>query len=91
MNGSPFEAAMLICFGAAWPFSIIKSWTSRTTKGKSLAFLLILIVGYTSGIIHKVVYSFDKVILLYILNFIMVGIDTAIYFRNRGIDNQTNG
>ncbi len=83
---SPFEIGMLACFGSAWPFSIVRSWRSRTTKGKSLFFLVILIVGYLSGIIHKVVYSWDKVVLLYILNFAMVSIDTVIYFRNRKID-----
>lgn len=81
-----FEAIMLICFGAAWPFSIRKSWMARTTKGKSLFFLMVLDVGYISGILHKVFWSMDKVLLLYILNFVLVSIDIAIYFRNRKIE-----
>lgn len=80
---SIFEALMLICFGAAWPFSIYRSWKSGTSEGKSLFFLLILLGGYLSGIIHKVKYSYDHVIFLYILNFTMVGIDTLLFFRNK--------
>lgn len=30
---SIFEVIMLICFGAAWPFSIYKSYTSTSTSG----------------------------------------------------------
>ena len=44
---------MLVCFGMAWPVSILKSWRSRTNKGKSRFFLLIVFVGYLSGLIHK--------------------------------------
>ena len=79
---SIFEIIMLVCFGAAWPFSIYRSYTSRSIAGKSLFFLLVLLLGYASGILHKVFFSFDRVILLYILNFIMVGIDTLLYYRN---------
>ena len=31
-----FETVMIICFGLSWPFSVYKSWKSRTTKGKTL-------------------------------------------------------
>ncbi|MCD8163294.1 MAG: hypothetical protein LUE09_07630 [Synergistaceae bacterium] len=44
------ETAMLLCFAAAWPASIYKSWVSRTRKGKSLVFMLIVLVGYMAGI-----------------------------------------
>lgn len=82
---SVFEALMLICFGAAWPFSIYKSYYSKSTKGKSLIFLVILIVGYIAGILHKLLFAFDYVILLYILNLIMVSVDALLYLRNRKI------
>jgi hypothetical protein len=72
----------MICFGAAWPASIYKSYTSRTTKGKSLLFMLIVEVGYLSGIIHKLVYNYDNVIYLYLLNLVMVAIDLGFYIRN---------
>lgn len=86
---SPFEIIMLTCFGFAWPFSIVRSWRSRTAKGKSIIFLTVVIIGYIAGILHKVIYSWDKVVLLYILNLIMVSIDAAIYFRNKNIDNSS--
>ncbi|MDK2903673.1 MAG: hypothetical protein PWQ93_1592, partial [Clostridiales bacterium] len=47
---SIFESIMLLCFGAAWPFSIYKSYKSRSTAGKSLVFSLLLLIGYISGI-----------------------------------------
>ncbi len=77
---------MLLCFGAAWPQNIHKSWTARTAKGKSLSFLLTIEVGYICGMINKVLYSRDIVIFFYMLYFIMVGIDVALYFRNKRLD-----
>lgn len=79
---SVFEAIMLICFGAAWPFSIYESYTSRDNAGKSLGFMIIILIGYLSGIIHKVFFYYDLVILLYVINSIMVAIDILLYFRN---------
>lgn len=83
---SIFEAMMLLCFGAAWPLNIYKSWTARTAKGKSLPFLLVIEVGYICGMINKILYHYDFVLYLYLLNFIMVGIDCTLYFRNRHLD-----
>jgi len=37
---SIFEATMLACFGAAWPFSLYKSYTSRSNVGKSIFFFI---------------------------------------------------
>lgn len=82
---SIFEIIMLVCFGSAWPFSIYRSWTSRSVEGKSLIFLIIVMVGYCAGILHKFLYHPDGVVYLYILNLMMVGIDTMIYLRNRNI------
>jgi len=83
---SIFEIAMLVCFGAAWPFSLCRSFRSRTNAGKSLFFLGVVLLGYVSGILHKIFFSPDPVIWLYALNGIMVGGDIALYFRNRRID-----
>jgi hypothetical protein len=80
---SPFEVIMLLCFGAAWPVSIVKSYKARVNSGKSVMFLFIIVVGYISGIIHKLIYSHDAVIFLYILNSIMVSIDICLYYRNK--------
>ncbi len=74
---------MLLCFGAAWPVSIYKSYTSRTTAGKSVIFLIIVLIGYIAGILHKVFNSLDFVIWLYVMNAAMVSIDILLYVRNR--------
>ncbi|MTI60339.1 MAG: hypothetical protein FH762_10295 [Firmicutes bacterium] len=83
---SIFEAIMLLCFGAAWPLSIYKSYTSRDNSGKSISFLYIILIGYIAGIIHKSFYNYDLVIYLYILNFLMVVTDIMLYYRNKAFE-----
>jgi hypothetical protein len=83
---SIFEAIMLLCFGAAWPVSIAKSYRSRSTGGKSLAFSLILIAGYISGIVNKIINKPDFVTWLYVLNLVMVSIDAGLWLRNRKLE-----
>jgi len=80
---SVFEIIMLVCFGSAWPMSIYHSYRSRTNAGKSLKFLYIIFGGYVSGTLHKVVYHYDPVIFLYMLNGLMVFVDILLYYRNR--------
>ncbi len=86
MNLSWFEALMVICFGAAWPFSIYKSYTSRQNGGKSVYFLAVLFVGYIAGVTHKLVYSLDPIIALYALNGAMVFTDMMLYIRNARLE-----
>jgi cyanate permease len=88
---SIFEIIMLICFGSAWPFALAKSWRSRQTGGKSLGFLVIVFVGYLSGVIHKYLNSRDPVIFLYALNAVMVGADIILFARNRRIEKKKAG
>jgi|GEM_PF-227868 len=52
-----FEAVMLICFGLAWPLNIIKSLRTKSTQGKSVLFLIVILIGYVAGITHKLLYS----------------------------------
>lgn len=80
---SIFEILMLLCFGAAWPFSIYKSATTREVGSKSLLFLLVILVGYVSGILHKLTSQRDCVIALYALNAVMVLTDMLLTLRNR--------
>ena len=80
---SVFEIVMLICFGAAWPFSIYKSLRSREVGSKSLLFLTVIFTGYVAGILHKLFFYFDYVIYLYVLNAAMVVVDILLYLRNR--------
>jgi len=82
------EAMMVISFGISWPTSIIKSYTSRTAKGKSIIFLLFILIGYLFGIAPKFMAgNLTYVVIFYMINFIMVFIDLCLYFRNRRIDN----
>lgn len=45
-------------------------------------------IGYIAGIINKIYYSYDAVIYLYILNLVMVMIDTCLWVRNRRIERE---
>lgn len=85
---SIFELGMLVCFGVSWPISVLKSYRMRTTKGKSLPFTLAIFIGYISGITHKLLYSRDIVLVIYVINLLMVGTDIALYFRNLRLDRQ---
>ena len=82
------EFMMLFCFGFSWPFSIAKSLKSKSTKGKSLEFMLLVEAGYAFGIAHKLVYSRDWVVWAYVTLFFVVLTDIALYFRNRGLERQ---
>jgi hypothetical protein len=92
MPFSIYEAVMLLCFGAAWPFSIAKSWRSRSSKGKSVVFLYIILVGYAAGILNKISLGQhrDPVLALYALNALMVSVDVALFYRNRRRDEAGN-
>ena len=85
---SIFEVGMLVGFGCAWPSNIYKSLKSRTAAGRSGVFLWAVIFGYICGIINKILYSNDIVLYLYILNLIMVSIDTALVYRNCRLDRE---
>ena len=76
---SIFEIIMLLCFGIAWPCSIYKSLKSNSLEGKSIIFLIVILIGYISGIMHKIINNFDYVIILYIINAVMVTFDIGIY------------
>lgn len=85
---SIFEIGMMACFGAAWPMNIMKSYRSRTAAGRSMTFQWAIIIGYLCGITHKILYSNDIVMYMYVLNLVMVSIDTALYYRNRRLDRE---
>ncbi len=78
---SIFEAMMLICFGMSWPVSIIKSVRTKVVAGKSPLFMIILSVGYVSGLTHKFLHSLDWITGLYALNLILVLTDLALYYK----------
>lgn len=79
-----FEILMLLCFAFAWPFSIYKSIVSRSTKGKSFLFMVVVIIGYACGIINKfVVNDVNYVLYFYVFDIMLVMIDTVLFIRNR--------
>lgn len=79
-----FECIMLMCFGLSWPISVVKSIRSRSTKGKSVVFIIAIIVGYLSGIAGKIVGGqISYVLALYCLNLAVVSVDLALYFINK--------
>lgn len=78
-----FEAAMIVCFGLSWPISVIKSWNSRTAKGKSIYFELLVLIGYLCGIAGKLITrNITYVLIFYIMNVLMIVVDMSLYFRN---------
>ncbi len=89
-----FEIIMILSFGASWPMNVMKSYKARSTKGKSLGFLVLIFFGYIAGIISKLinpVYMAEfaskwYVLFFYVLNLCMVGIDLLLYVRNYRLD-----
>lgn len=88
------EILMIVSFGFSWPLNVIKSYKARTTKGKSLSFLLLIFAGYIAGIASKFtnpayMAAFSQkwhVLFFYILNLLMVGADLLLYVRNWRLD-----
>ena len=81
------EAVMVVCFGISWPMNIVRSLRSRTAKGKSLLFLVFILLGYVAGIASKLISgNITYVFFFYVLNLLMVSFDTVLYFRNRRLD-----
>ncbi|MCL2763598.1 MAG: hypothetical protein FWD36_10455 [Treponema sp.] len=81
------ETLMIIFFGISWPTNIIKSYRVRTAKGKSILFLVLILIGYFCGITAKIVSgSVNFVLVFYIINFVMISIDILLYFRNLALD-----
>lgn len=92
-----FEALTIFCFGLSWPISIRKSLISKTAKGKSLFFEVFLLIGYAFGIARKIIqvaamgssgFLFYLSFFFYVLNFIEISIDVALYFRNTKLDKE---
>lgn len=82
------EIFMVVSFGASWPLNVIKSYKARTTKGKSLWFLILIFLGYICGIASKLTAESYKwyVLFFYVLNLLMVSMDLFLYWRNYKID-----
>ncbi len=91
MTGWIFEALMLVAFGCSWPASILKSLRTRFVRGKSPAFMFIVISGYICGITHKLLnppppdagFLASGVLWLYVGVLILVSTDLTLYFLFR--------
>ena len=92
-----FELLMIVCFGISWPLNIYKAWKARTTKGSSVQFYFLILVGYLFGITSKVlklrsgVSTPGYVWFFYILNSVIVTAGIVVWFRNRRLDQKNEG
>ena len=85
--GSILETTMLICFGFSWPLNLIKAYKAKTAKGSSLPFILLIITGYIAGISAKILtHQLNYVLVAYLLNLAIVGLNLVVYFRNASLD-----
>jgi hypothetical protein len=85
LNPHQLEMFMLICFGISWPFAIAKTIRSKTVKGKSITFNVLVLIGYCSGVSSKLIGEFDNVIWFYLINGLMIFTDVILYFKYNGI------
>jgi hypothetical protein len=82
------ESGMLLCFGFSWPFSIYRTWKAKKAEGKSLVFLVIVLIGYSVGMAAKFVKAaggaaLERVTVFYAINTVLVAIDLCICLRYR--------
>lgn len=81
------EIAMLCLFGCSWPFNIAKALRTRTAKGKSVVFEVLVIVGYLIGLFGKL-YAYRQTgtlaysVWFYIADILMVSVDLVLYCIN---------
>ena len=84
---SVLETIMIVSFGVSWPLSIIKSYRSRSTKGKSLFFMCFILIGYICGVASKCISNtYNLAFWFYFPNIIMVATDICLYFRNKKLE-----
>ncbi len=101
MISNLLETLMIVGFGLSWPFSIYKSYVSRTAKGKSLHFEFFIWLGYIFGIARKFIlyyhapsdneWLFFLSWFFYFLNFIEITYDMWLYKRNAKLDKVRDG
>ena len=96
MTAKLLEATMLILFGISWPFNLMKSIKSKSTKGKSMLFLVLIDLGYIAGITSKFfsttfMWNTDWwVFAIYVINFLFVTADLIMYFVNKNRESKSN-
>lgn len=84
---SIFEMLFLVGFGLSWPMNIVKDIRGKTSKGKSLMFLVFALFAYACGILSKLTAeTISFVLIFYIINAMMVVVDTVFWFVNHRRD-----
>ena len=95
------EMLMLISFGISWPINVAKAWKARSTKGISVLFYGLILLGYLFGLAAKftmIAYCAPApwyetvrwyVMFFYVLNTLMVTAGVVIYFRNRALEKKS--
>lgn len=64
-----------------------KSFKARTAAGTSWQFIALITAGYVAGIAAKFVSgSINWVLAVYFINVLCLGLNWAVYFRNRKLD-----
>ncbi len=85
------ETAMLICFGFSWPMNVIKNYKSKSAKGMSLPFIILIIAGYVAGITAKIItQQINYVLIVYFINLVFVSANLLVYFVNLSLDKKKN-
>jgi len=91
------EVIMYVLFGCSWPFNIAKSVKTKSTKGKSLIFLILIDVGYVASMLSKIIsscyggFSWNNdwwIFMFVVLNFVLVSIDLVLFFINKNRENK---
>ena len=81
----------LLSFAAEWPVNIAKSLRSRTAKDKSVAFEIIVLVGYLFAIAAKLAADhFSYVTFFYFINLALLAVDITLYFSNARLEKLAN-
>lgn len=81
------EAIMLLCFGLSWPINALKGYRARTAVGTSWQFMALITLGYFAGIAAKLLSgNLSWVLVVYLANVLCLGLNWAVYVRNRRLD-----
>jgi hypothetical protein len=83
------EAAMLVCFGVAWPLNLLLMLRHRRPEGKGMPFTVVIASGYVCGATAKVLLhlhtgaALQPVFWLYVLNALSVAANVAVQIHFR--------
>ena len=64
----------------------MKTIKAKSAKGKSLGFMLLIELGYTFGIAHKILFDCNWVVWAYVALILLIAIDISLCFHYSAID-----